>query len=82
MSETTIARLELLQEATALEAAGGDWAIRHVCAVLGCHRATLYRTPWLLHRMIHGPGAKKTFHPSDIRLFQQQRTGAALRRAN
>jgi hypothetical protein len=46
----------LLEEAKAIEAAGGDWAVRHVCAVLGCHRATLYRTPWLMARMIHGPG--------------------------
>lgn len=82
MNPTTIARVELLEEAKALETAGGTWDVRHVCAVLGCHRATLYRTPWLLQRMIHGPGAKKAFHPSDIRLFQQQRTGAALRRAN
>lgn len=82
MAAETIERVALLREATALEQAGGTWNVRHVCAVLDCHRATLYRSRWLMSRMIHGPGARKTFHPSDIRLYQQNHMGAALKRAN
>ena len=68
-------RVDLLEEAAALEAANGTWSIRHVCAVLNCHRATLYRTAWLRSRMIDGPGVETLFHPGDIRLFQANRKG-------
>lgn len=77
----TIERVAVLREATAIEQAGGDWRIRHVCAVLDCHRSSLYRDPWLKARMIHGPGGV-TIPPKDVRLYQQLHTGAALRRAN
>lgn len=35
-------RLRIAREATALEAAGADWEMRHVMAVLGMGRTTAY----------------------------------------
>ena len=81
MTERTIDRVALVEEATALEKAGGDWKLRHVLAVLGCHKATLYRPAyrWLMARAIRQPGGL-TFRPADIRLYQAMHTGAARRR--
>lgn len=79
MTDATISRVALLAEATAIEQAGGEWKLRHVLAVLGCHKATLYRDRWLMARAIRQPGGL-TFRPSDIRLYQANHTGAARRR--
>lgn len=82
MAVETIERVALLTEAAAIEAAGGDWRISHVCAVLDCHRSSLYRSRWLKSRMIRGPGGVR-MRPRDVRLFQQLQTaGSALQRAN
>jgi len=79
MTKATIDRIALIQEATAIEKAGGEWKIRHVLAVLDCHKATLYRNRWLMARAIRQPGGV-VFKPSDIRLYQANNTGAARRR--
>jgi hypothetical protein len=79
VTRATIDRLAILEEALALEAKGGDWAVRHILAVLDCHRSTLYRNRWLMSRAIRQPGGI-AFHPSDVRLMQANNTGAARRR--
>jgi hypothetical protein len=48
MAEDTIDRVALLKEAAEIEAAGGEWKMRHVAAVVDCARSTVYNTPWLL----------------------------------
>jgi len=47
-SDPTAARVSLLNEASAIEAAGGEWRSWHVAAVLDCAKSTIYNTPWLL----------------------------------
>jgi hypothetical protein len=79
MTRATIARVDLIREATALEKAGGEWKLRHVLAVLDCHKATLYRNRWLMARAIRQPGGV-AFKPTDIRLYQANNTGDARRR--
>jgi hypothetical protein len=79
MTKATIARVDLIREATALEKAGGEWKLRHVLAVLDCHKATLYRNRWLMSRAIRQPGGV-AFKPADIRLYQANNTGVARRR--
>lgn len=79
MTEQTIDRVALVEEATALERAGGDWKVRHVLAVLGCHKASLYRNRWLMARAIRQPGGL-AFRPADVRLYQANHTGTARRR--
>jgi predicted DNA-binding transcriptional regulator AlpA len=71
-------RLVALEEARALEAAGGNWTIRQATAVLGIHRATLYRTPGLLRRAEHVTGklgGAVRFSPREIRLWQALHQG-------
>jgi hypothetical protein len=80
MPEATIERARLIAEATELERVGGEWKLRHVLAVLGCHKATLYRNRWLMSRAIHQPGGI-VFRPTDIRLYQANHTGRARQRA-
>ena len=47
MTDKTIDRIALAQQASTIEAAGGDWTIYHVMAILDCARSTVYETPWL-----------------------------------
>ncbi len=63
-------RLKILEEATALEAAGGDWNMRHVAAVLNCSRPTIYNTYWLMRisRRVGKRGRRWT--PREVRAAQ------------
>jgi predicted DNA-binding transcriptional regulator AlpA len=63
-------RLQVAAEATRLEAAGADWEAKHVAAVLGCARATVYDTYWLkrISRRVGGRGRRWT--PSEVRAAQ------------
>ena len=79
MTNATLSRVALVEEAVALERAGGEWKVRHVLAILGCHKATLYRDRWLMARAIRQPGGL-AFRPADVRLYQANNTGAARRR--
>ena len=81
MTDATISRVDLVTEAIALERAGGDWKVRHVLAILGCHKSTLYspKYRWIMARAIRQPGGL-AFRPSDIRLYQANHTGDARRR--
>jgi hypothetical protein len=79
VDEKLAERLRWITAATELERAGGDWTVRHVLAVLGCHKATLYRNNWLMGRAIHQPGGV-VFRPADVRLLQANNTGLARRR--
>jgi predicted transcriptional regulator len=78
-------RVELLEEAKALEVAGGDWTVEQAAAVLGVARATLFVNEWIMRRAIHpmgkGKGRPVRIPPSVIRLWQSMNTGAALARA-
>jgi hypothetical protein len=74
VTQATIERIGVLKEAIAIEKAGGDWSVRHVIAVLGCHRSRLYRNTWLMSKKIKQPGGP-VWHARDIRLFQALQTG-------
>jgi hypothetical protein len=74
VTQATIERIGVLKEAIAIEKAGGDWSLKHVLAVLGCSKSTLYRNKWLMSKKIDLPGGP-AWHPSDIRFFQAQRQG-------
>lgn len=80
LDEKVRERLALVAEAMELERVGGEWHVRHVLAVLDCHKATLYRNRWLMSRAIHQPGGV-VFRPTDVRLMQANNTGRAARRA-
>lgn len=79
MTAATLSRVSLIEEATAIEKAGGDWSVLHVLAVLDCHKATLYRNHWLMARSFRQPGGT-AFHPSDVRLYQANNSGMVGRR--
>jgi hypothetical protein len=71
-------RIALLEEARALEQAGGTWRVRHVMAVLDCSRASVYRCTWIMKRRIKRGEKRKShigFHPSDVRLYQAMQSG-------
>lgn len=71
-------RVQLLEEAGALERAGGTWRIRHVMAVLDVARSSVYRSRWLMQRRIkrgQGKRAGNGWHPRDVRLFQAMQSG-------
>lgn len=67
---TLDSRTRLAAEAAALEAAGADWRIDHVAAVLGCARSTAYDTPWLkrIARKVGKRGVR--FIPAEVRRAQ------------
>lgn len=54
-------------EARKLERDGGEWKLRHVMAVLGCAKSTVYNTPWLLR--IAKPVGKRglRWDPAEVR---------------
>lgn len=79
MTDAIVARVEMVEEATALEKAGGEWHVPHVLAVLGCHISTLYRNAWLMERSVKQPGGV-VFNPKDVRLFQANNRGLSHRR--
>lgn len=64
---TPLDRLAILNDAAAIEAAGGEWRVEHVSAVLDCARSTVYNTPWLLRiaRRVGKRGLR--FRPADVR---------------
>lgn len=65
-----IDRATIAAEAARLEAAGADWKIKHVMAVLGVARSTAYDTPWLMRisRRVGKNGRRWT--PSEVRTAQ------------
>lgn len=79
LEQGSVTRIDIVAEATALEKAGGDWSLRHTCAMLGCSRASLYRNPWLMSKRIQQPGGF-VWHPRDVRLYQALQTGTKQRR--
>lgn len=85
MTQATIDRVKLIEEAKAIEAAGGDWEVTHAAAILGIARSTLYKIPFIMRRAVHptgkGPGRPVRIPPSVVRLHQANNTGAALARA-
>jgi hypothetical protein len=81
---TTLTRLELLAEATAIEAAGGQWNALHVGAVLGMARKTVYDTPWLRKIALPRGNGRHSWDPATVRKQQQAeaaRRSTRLRRA-
>lgn len=60
----------LAEEATKLEAAGADWRVEHVAAVIGCARSTAYDTPWLMRiaRRVGRRGVR--WNPKEVRQAQ------------
>lgn len=67
MTAKTIGRIALAQEAAAIEAAGGEWKVQHVMAVLDCARSTVYDTPWL-RRIAKRVGKRSLrFVPAEVR---------------
>jgi hypothetical protein len=85
MRKAMVTRVELLEEAKAVEQAGGDWTVEQAAAVLGIARATLFTNAWIMRRAIHpmgkGRGRPVRIPPAVIRLWQSMNTGAALARA-
>lgn len=81
---TTSTRLELLKDAAALEAAGGQWSALHVAAVLGMARKTVYDTPWLRKIALPLGNGRHSWDPATVRKQQQveaARRSTRLRRA-
>jgi hypothetical protein len=74
---TTDARLELLKDATAIEAAGGQWTALHVGAILGLARKTVYDTAWL--RRIAKPAGNGTWRWDPAQVRRQQDVEAKRR---
>lgn len=66
---TTEQRIALAEEATRLEAAGADWESKHVAAVLGCGRSTIYDTRWLM-QCSRRVGVKRHWIPRELRAAQ------------
>lgn len=84
MTEQLQYRIRVLEEAQAIERAGGEWDARHVAAVLGCSRSTVYDTPWLLQISVRAGGRGRRWRPKDIRERQTHAAryaGKSLRRA-
>lgn len=81
---TTDARLEILKDATAIEAAGGQWNALHVGAVLGMARKSVYDTPWLRRIALPLGNGRFSWDPATVRKQQQveaARRSTRLRRA-
>jgi hypothetical protein len=78
MTPATLSRISVLEDALAIEQAGGDWSLRHLLAVLGCSRATLYRNARLMDIRIDQVGGA-VWPPSGVRLYQASRIGAKRR---
>lgn len=74
LSSAVARRIELIEEATALEKAGGEWRLRHLLAIFGCHKSSLYRNKWLMSKKIDQPGGP-AWRPRDVRLYQANNTG-------
>lgn len=73
-------RLAVLQEAHALEVAGGDWSAVHVGAVAGCAVSTVYDTAWMM-RVSRPVGSRgRRWIPSEFR--REQAIVAAQRQRN
>ncbi|HWH50199.1 MAG TPA: hypothetical protein VN651_01550 [Gemmatimonadaceae bacterium] len=79
-------RVRIATEATALEAAGADWSLRHVVAVFGCATSTIYSTPWMMSasRIVGKSGRR--WNPKELRNAQaiasghvEARTGGSRR---
>lgn len=85
MTQATIDRVRLLEEAAAIEAAGGVWEVAHAAAVLGVARSTLYKIAFIMRRAVHptgkGHGRPVRIPPAVVRLHQANNTGAAIARA-
>lgn len=69
-------RLRLLEEARAIEQAGGDWRVKHVAAVLDVAPSTVYQIVFLRQRMIKVAGGRTKVRPADVRLYESIRTNA------
>lgn len=75
MSDDTIDRVALLEGAMAIEAAGGDWTVSELAAVLGCSRRTVYETPWLM-RISRRVGKRgRRWNPKEVRTAQAIASG-------
>ncbi len=73
-------RTQLAEEAARLEAAGADWNVKHVAAVLGCSRSTIYDTYWLI-KIAHRVGRTQLrWNPRELRAAQAAETAARDRR--
>lgn len=85
MTKATIDRVAILEEAQAIEKAGGDWDVVQAATVLGVARSTLYTIPFIMRRAVYplgkGKGRPVRIPPAVVRLHQAQNTGAALARA-
>jgi hypothetical protein len=70
LDEKTIDRIKLIEQATAIEAAGGDWNVRHVMAVLDCARSTVYETPFLVKIRRRVGRRSVRWNPKEVRAYQ------------
>lgn len=82
MSNATIDRIEILEEATALEQAGGQWKSRHVAAVVGLAQKTVLDTAWLRRIALPAGDGSYSWDPKTVRaqqLLEAQRRRRRLR---
>jgi predicted DNA-binding transcriptional regulator AlpA len=66
-STATIDRVAIARDATEIEAAGGEWTVRHVMAILGIARSTVYDTAWLIARARRIGKRGLRWNPADVR---------------
>lgn len=75
MADATIDRAAIAEEAARLEAAGADWKVKHVTAVLGCARSTVYDTPWLMRISRRVGKNGRRWNPKEVRNAQAIASG-------
>jgi predicted DNA-binding transcriptional regulator AlpA len=64
-------RIAIAEEAARLEAAGADWEVKHVAAVLGCSRSTIYDTYWLTKIARRVGRSRVRWNPREVREAQR-----------
>lgn len=73
-------RTRLAEEAARLEAAGADWSVKHVAAVLGCARSTIYDTFWLMKISRRVGRTRLRWNPRELRAAQAKESQTRDRR--
>lgn len=80
---TTVDRVEILKDAAAIEAAGGQWNAHHVAALLGIARKTVYDIAWLRRIAKPSGNGRHSWIPAEVRRQQEiesKRVTTRLRR--
>lgn len=73
-------RTRLAEEAAKLETAGADWSVKHVVAVLGCARSTVYDTYWLMKVSRRVGRGSLRWNPRELRAAQAAESATRDRR--